>query len=479
MVATSILPKMVRRDFDYSIDDGYQTMCIQSWIENGFRVLSVNDGEEIPELTARYPDVTFIAASRNASSWTGRKTPYIADLLLALKDAPEPVLGIINGDLLFEPSAAWVKNLPAAVSDAMVVAHRYDTYSLRHGSLRRFFGLDCFFFDRDTACLALEDAMPFAMGVPWWDYWLPCLALLSNRKLLLVDRPAILHLIHTTGYSPDVARNFTYIFANSVINKSKRSSPAMPQIALKMISLCHKIAVSPAETESGQLTQLSDPVVKLLDSTLRQSRVDWKSTDDAPHPQDSPFARVKQRFAAGRALDNARRLLLEDRLRDIAPPRIAAMHQVPEDARVQAMLGEIALNRGDLKSASAHFIKVAKLWSEVRPLQLAGNLLRAMGNREEALDCFRSILQFEPGLPAIYIAIAQILSETHRQGDAVDFLEKAMMQNPNLPGVKELHETYRKQAQTPTRTHIKRVIRRMQISRLGQLIRGLGTIGKC
>ena len=63
-------------------------------------------------------------------------------------DAPEPVLGIINSDLLFEPTAAWIERLPSVVPDALVVAHRFDAISLLHGALLRCYGFDCFLFDK-------------------------------------------------------------------------------------------------------------------------------------------------------------------------------------------------------------------------------------------------------------------------------------------------------------------------------------------
>src|SRR5258708_2938595 len=98
-VATSIPPATVRQDAARAVPD-YQALCIESWIGNGFRIMSINHPDEIADLAARYPEITFVPTSRNASGRTGRKNPYIADLLLALKDAREPVLGIINSDIL-------------------------------------------------------------------------------------------------------------------------------------------------------------------------------------------------------------------------------------------------------------------------------------------------------------------------------------------------------------------------------------------
>ena len=152
-VATSLPPKMPR---DGCEAGDYQALCIQSWIDNGFHVLSVNHPDEIASLAARYPAVTFIPAARSASQWTGRNNPYIADLLLALKDLDQPVLGIINSDLLFQPSAAWMEKLPALVGEAMVVAHLYDSRSLLDSALHQYPGIDCFFFDRATALACFQ-----------------------------------------------------------------------------------------------------------------------------------------------------------------------------------------------------------------------------------------------------------------------------------------------------------------------------------
>src|SRR5215471_1531678 len=128
-VATSIPPQVARQTEGKRIDEEYQRLCVSSWVSAGFRVLSINDRDEIPQLAARYPDVQFVVTERNASAWTGRKNPYIADLLNALQDAPEPVVGIINSDLIFESSSAWGKNLPSAVANAVVIGHRYDATS--------------------------------------------------------------------------------------------------------------------------------------------------------------------------------------------------------------------------------------------------------------------------------------------------------------------------------------------------------------
>src|SRR5262252_4853939 len=144
-VATSIPPQVARQSEGKRVDEEYQRLCVSSWLSAGFRVLSINDRDEIPHLAPRYPDVQFVLTERNASAWTGRKNPYIADLLGALGDVAEPVIGIINSDLIFEANSAWAANLPDVVSRAVVTGHRCDATSLSRGVLRRFWpGFDYF-----------------------------------------------------------------------------------------------------------------------------------------------------------------------------------------------------------------------------------------------------------------------------------------------------------------------------------------------
>jgi hypothetical protein len=345
-VATSIPPALIRQDAGRAAPD-YQALCIQSWIGNGFRVISVNHVDEIPALAQRYPEVTFVPTARDAREWTGRKNPYIADLLLALADAKEPVLGIINSDLLFEPSAAWAQKLPATVTQSLVVAHRYDAKSLRNGALRRYFGVDCFFFDKTVASLALEGAMPFAMGVPWWDYWLPCMALLDNRTIVAVDRPAILHLAHETAYRHETWRAFARIFSQSVIDRLE-SLPCAPTDAMAPL-LPYLREIVAAVQEGGKLDHAYRPFVGQFVRLVRRNAVAW-SPDGDPAAPDTPstiakgmFEDFDRRIAAGEALRQARILAANRNWSAIGPDMVAALNLAPEDPEILDILGRISV----------------------------------------------------------------------------------------------------------------------------------------
>ncbi len=123
-------------------------------------------------------------------------------------------LGIINSDLVFEPSTAWREGLPRTVGDAVVTGQRHDATSLLEGTFRKYYwGFDFFFFDIKAARNLLETAMPFAMGLAWWDYWLPAALSLTGRRVITLERPTVAHLIHKEPQLDDTWRELAMRFA--------------------------------------------------------------------------------------------------------------------------------------------------------------------------------------------------------------------------------------------------------------------------
>ncbi len=461
VVATSIPPRLIRQDANSDFP-GYQRFCVRSWISNGFRVLSINHPEEIASLAPLYPEVEFIAATRDAREWTGRNNPYIADLLAGLVRTGAPVLGIINSDLLFEPSSAWEEELPALVPRSMVVAHRYNANALRGGSLRQYLGLDCFFFDKAMASSLLDDAMPYAMGLPWWDCWLPCVALLQQRDIIVVDRPAVMHLAHQQAYSAQAWSEFARIFALSMIRGVEKSGPTSPISGL--LPLFREIELHASERRN--FNHLSVEFSHAFISTIRANPVSWKPADDAVRSRPGgaelagPFARFDERARAGHALSKARELRAANKWSEIGPELIAALTKVPDDADIVLTLGEISFHQSDLSTASARFMEAAKLSPNSEyPLLMLGKVLARTGQSGEALDCFRQILTRQPSYEPAYAAAAKLLWQTGARRDAVEFLEQAIADRPELTSAAELCRSYRDQLGTGVREKTVRLLK--------------------
>lgn len=464
-VATSIPPTLVRQDLGRAAD-GYQALCIESWLQNGFRILSVNHPEEIPDLAARYPEIDFIPTSRNAREWTGRNNPYIADMLTALTQVNEPVLGIINSDLLFEPSSAWRERLPSLIGQSMIVANRYDTSSLLTGALRQYCGFDCFFFDKATALHALQDPAPYAMGVPWWDYWLPSMALLNNRGIVVVDRPAVLHLAHDPAYSPEIWREFARIFAKSIIREFDTPPQTRPDIITTLMPSFRAIAAD--AWKEPELDSLFKPFGKTFVPALRENAVRWAPGINAGPNPPSPaltgiFARFAQRLSAGQALRKARKLSAEKKLPEIGPELLAALNEAPDDNDVLLVLAEIALHRDDPETASTLLAKAVEQQPEATfPLHMLGNALRASGRYKEALACFQRILKREAKNQAAYTAAAKILWDMHQKREAIALLDQAVTDNPDFVRAAALRDHYRELAAPPGRAVMRPVLRRLK-----------------
>src|SRR5262249_26327648 len=137
----------------------------------------------------------------------GRKNPYIADLLHALALQPEKVAGIINSDIYLPYEHNWPDTILAAIGrNAVLMGQRADIDSLSDLQPRIYEeGFDFFFFEKNTDLPDLNRS--FAMGLPWWDYWLPIAFAMRGLEIKLLAGPKALHLLHPAAWNEE-----TWIF---------------------------------------------------------------------------------------------------------------------------------------------------------------------------------------------------------------------------------------------------------------------------
>jgi len=104
---------------------------------------------------------------------------------------------VINSDIELELGAEDLGRIAAAARGGLAYFIRRN-YNERHAQaeLERH-GIDAFLLDAcDTALL---EASTLAMGVPWWDYWLPWSFLQARRPLLSIDWGTY-HRIHPQAW---------------------------------------------------------------------------------------------------------------------------------------------------------------------------------------------------------------------------------------------------------------------------------------
>lgn len=203
-----------------------QPAAVQSWLDHGIKVLAVNTADEIAGLSTSFADVEFIPATRTAEQHAGRPVPYIFDLLSAAKShtSEGDTVGIINADIFLRPGNNLNAFLMNEAAGALILGPRVDvaepedfqtyvpvpdpTFSI---------GYDYFIMSRDL----LDDFTdsPFAMGMPFWDYWLPLTSYLAGRPLKALKSPVALHVHHETRWDDTI-----YLFFHSLIAYALKQS---------------------------------------------------------------------------------------------------------------------------------------------------------------------------------------------------------------------------------------------------------------
>jgi len=418
-------------------------------------VVSVNSDDEIETLAPRFPEVNFVKTNRNASAWTGRKNPYIADLLSALADAPEPVVGVVNSDLIFESSTVWREGLAslAVLDDTIVIGHRYDATSLLTGTFRRFWpGFDYFFFAKSFVGVLTEDAMPFAMGLPFWDYWLPAAAATRKREVLVVENPRVTHLMHTHGYDPAALVVFAQFFASFIVKNSDQASGQVPECISAIVPTCRAILTlrKGVQREEDEILRKVTEIMTLFLPIIRKRGIRYGplSADSSDTTTQSGndltvanvFANFQRRFEAGEAFERAKGFALQNKPAEAAAEFHAALRQAPADFEVLLSFGGFAFSHGNVGAALQLLEKAVGYQPQTgKALNSLGVVLHAAGRRDEAIDTFKKLLRIDSQFKDAYASLAFVLFEGKQHREALYFLRQALTKWPDFTDAQNLY----------------------------------------
>ncbi|GGA22529.1 glycosyltransferase [Okeania sp. KiyG1] len=190
-----------------------QLSAIESWQKVGFTVVSLNNQAEINNLESIYKDVTFYPVKRDAKAIVGRPLIYVDDLLLYLKKYGTKICGIINSDIRLEVGEDFLSFISQKAENSVIFGSRVDIESaeLTGGEVYQR-GFDIFFFDK-----VLLEEFPisnFCLGLPWWDLWIPSMAIKKGLNSKYLVTPVIYHLKHKLNYSNDFWQTMGIHFAD-------------------------------------------------------------------------------------------------------------------------------------------------------------------------------------------------------------------------------------------------------------------------
>jgi hypothetical protein len=205
-----------------------QLAAIETWQQDGFKVVSINAMDEIAAIRPYAANLEFIVADRDARSKYNKPLIYINDIMDYFKNRPIRCCGIVNADIyLCRPN--FSEFVCRESKNSFLYGSRLEVKSLNSEQGHEYRqGFDYFFFDR-SILKCFPEKQEFCLGLPWWDYWLVIVPLMHKVSVKKIASPVGVHIAHETKWKLEnwlemgiaMARNFKPPFSLSHENMLK------------------------------------------------------------------------------------------------------------------------------------------------------------------------------------------------------------------------------------------------------------------
>jgi len=182
----------------FHTNDGIQEISVQTWIDSGLKVYSLNCAAEIPELKKKFPNVEFISTHRTFDKAFGK--PYVAinAMLDFAKDYKDDLFMIINSDIQIYDDLKVFDYAKNKANEGVIMIKRNDYENTRVISKRYDHGVDAFIIHKKF--LNIFPQSVFCMGQTFWDYWIPYHCFLTGTPLFNLNENLLYHKEHSFQY---------------------------------------------------------------------------------------------------------------------------------------------------------------------------------------------------------------------------------------------------------------------------------------
>lgn len=367
-------------------------------------MLGINAADDIPPLAARHPEVEFVATTRDGRRSFGHSVPFITDILTILGGTGAPVIGILNSDLLFHPSDGWARIAATVQRGAIVAGRRHDLCTLNGGALYPYIpGFDYFFFSRAAGAELASTSQSFAMGIPWWDYWLPLSLACRGHALRSLASPLVLHLMHGERAGQphtETWRMLAFELADQLAGIADRQH--VPAGWENLVALCRKMVSHRHDPPHGPeidhtIAALIPACVQLISAAPGDAGDDTGARDRDHDVPPEWFASISDRITAGRFMRDADAAARRGALSQAGTLYERAIACAPRDAGLLSMYGNFLQSRGDLKGAARWVGRAAHLAPDSGYiLNGFGTLLLQLGRPREAAGWLEKAVAAEP-----------------------------------------------------------------------------------
>jgi hypothetical protein len=149
----------------------HQQACIQTWLDAGYKVYSLNAAEEIEGLQPLYPKVEFIPTRRHHKKLMGRPYVMVSAILDFAAETGADYTLIINSDIEINNSPAIVERLKATSEQGVIYMHRVNYDADKATGKMYMDGVDGFFINKKW--LNIFPQSQLCLGQCFWDFWVP------------------------------------------------------------------------------------------------------------------------------------------------------------------------------------------------------------------------------------------------------------------------------------------------------------------
>lgn len=174
-----------------------QLEAMNSW-SNKYEVYSVNAKEEIEKISSIYTNVKFIETDITYQ-YNNKKLIKLNSILSAIESMCKNCdVAIVNSDIILNDKIK--ESIFNKKNDGLTIATRYeldgdDIYPFTNG-------YDIFIFN--TKYLDLFKNDNYVIGMPWWDFWIPLVAIKAGLKVYHIKNKVIFHRTHPTNYDGNI-----------------------------------------------------------------------------------------------------------------------------------------------------------------------------------------------------------------------------------------------------------------------------------
>lgn len=173
-----------------------QLEAMNSWSKYEF--YSVNTKEEIEKISSIYTNVKFIETDITYQ-YNNKKLIKLNSILSAIESICKNCdVAIVNSDIILNDKIK--ESIFNKKNDGLTIATRYeldgdDIYPFTNG-------YDIFIFN--TKYLDLFKNDNYVIGMPWWDFWIPLVAIKAGLKVYHIKNKVIFHRTHPTNYDGNI-----------------------------------------------------------------------------------------------------------------------------------------------------------------------------------------------------------------------------------------------------------------------------------